>query len=537
MAEVSAPRDTSGRAPRWLVAARAVTAVCAGLLIYASYPPRTWWWLAPVGLAVFWVLLHGRRARAGFGYGLLTGLGFLLPLLFWTGTYVGAHAAIALATLEALFVGGVGAAIAVTSRLPGAPVIGACLWVAGEAARARMPFDGFPWGRLAFGQPDGPLLPLVSLGGVAVLSLAVALCGFGLGALIRALFNGRYPIGAGARRPTAMIIAAAALVTPPLVASLVPDPAPARRQVVAAVIQGNVPRLGLDFNAQRRAVLDNHVARTVWLAEEVNAGRRARPDLVIWPENSSDIDPYRNTDAANAIAGAAAAIQAPIAVGAVLSPQPLSDSGPVRRTRNTVIVWQPGQGPGQTYTKRHLQPFGEYIPWRGFVRLFSSDVERVTWEFQAGDEVGVLRMGPALVGVATCYEVAFDYVLNDAVTAGAQVLAVPTNNATFGLTEMTHQQLAMSRVRAVEHDRAVLVAATSGVSAVIDPDGSVRARTGMFTPDALVETVPIRTTATLATRLGALPEWLIAGAGMVILSLLTATRLAQRARGAAREDH
>jgi apolipoprotein N-acyltransferase len=329
------------------------------------------------------------------------------------------------------------------------------------------------------------------------------------------------------------VLPALAVLLPFLALIAVPTPGPSERDVVVAVVQGNVPRLGLDFNAQRRAVLDNHVRRTEQLAADVASGREPRPDLVIWPENSSDIDPYRNPDAATLISRAATAINAPIAVGAVLSPAPLTDGGPVLRTRNTVIVWTPTTGPDQTYTKRHLQPFGEYIPWRGLVRLFSSEVDRVSWEFQPGDRPGVLRMGPATVGVATCYEVAFDYVFADVVDQGAQLLAVPTNNA----TEMTYQQLAMSRVRAVEHDRAVLVAATSGVSAVIDPDGRVRRDTRMFTSDALVATAPLRQTATLATQLGAVPEWIITGAGLLALVAALREPLARRVRGATRHDH
>jgi apolipoprotein N-acyltransferase len=270
----------------------------------------------------------------------------------------------------------------------------------------------------------------------------------------------------------------------------------------AAVIQGNVPRLGLDFNAQRRAVLDNHVARTEELAADVAAGRVTRPDFVIWPENSSDIDPFRNPDAAAVIDRAVRAIGVPVLVGAVESP---SVGGP----RNTVIRWEPGQGPTGSYVKRRLQPFGETMPLRSVMRLFSEDVDRVAQDFVPGREPGVLRMGPALVGVATCYEAAFDSVVRDSVRAGASVLAVPSNNATFGLTDMTYQQLAMSRVRAVEHGRAVLVAATSGVSAVIRPDGTVTDRTRQFTPDALVAEIPLRTTLTLATRLGTIPEMIM----------------------------
>ncbi|MGH3831572.1 MAG: apolipoprotein N-acyltransferase, partial [Pseudonocardiaceae bacterium] len=278
-------------------------------------------------------------------------------------------------------------------------------------------------------------------------------------------------------------------------------------QVVVAVVQGNVPRAGLDFNAQRRAVLDNHVARTLRLAADVAAGRYPGPDLVIWPENSSDIDPLRNPDAREVINQAARAIGVPILVGAVLR----TNDG---HETNTMIVWDPRTGPGQRHDKRRLQPFGEYMPYRDFFRLLSPYVDRAG-NFVPGHGDGAVNIGPVRLGIATCYEVVFDDLVRQSVRSGAQLLAVPTNNATFGFTQMTYQQQAISRVRAVEHGRTVLVAATSGVSAVIAPDGTVEQRTALFTPAALVARVSLRSGSTLATRLGPAPEWLLAALGVL----------------------
>ena len=130
------------------------------------------------------------------------------------------------------------------------------------------------------------------------------------------------------------------------------------------------------------------------------------------------------------------------------------------------------------------------------------------------------------VGVATCYEVAFDRAPAEAVAAGAQILAVPTNNATFGDTEMTYQQLAMSRVRAVEHSRTVVVAATSGVSAIVAPDGTVTSRTALFDADHLVATVGVRSTLTPATTWGARVEALlvIVGAAAAVVGAVRTVR-------------
>lgn len=503
-------------------------AALSGYLLYLSFPPRPLWWLAVPAIALLGWSLHGRRARAAFGLGYLAGLGFLLPLLIWTGEEVGPVPWIALAAVEALFIAAAAAGIALVSRLPAWPVWAAGVWILGEAARARVPFGGFPWGKLAFGQADGVFLPLAALGGTPLLGFAVVLCGFGLFETARRVVayrrSGALPRGPMAAALLSLLVpVTAALAALPLVDDSAED-----GTATVAAIQGNVPRLGLDFNAQRRAVLDNHVRRTEELAADVKAGKVAQPDFVLWPENSSDLDPYRNADARVEIDRAVRAIGVPTVVGAVLTP----DTG---KLRNTLIEWDPERGPVNTYDKRHVQPFGEYIPMRSVVRIFSSDVDRVRRDFGPGDEVGVFDLAGTKVGLVTCYEAAFDDMARDTVTEGAQLISVPSNNATFGRSEMTYQQLAMSRVRAVEHGRSVVVPVTSGVSAVIMPDGKVVQKTRMFTPDALVAEVPLRSSLTPATRLGLWPEaiLLLLAAGGLGRVALQAVRVRRSARAAA----
>lgn len=515
---------TRGRAAA-TIAVRMTAAVLAGLLLFASFPPRPLWFLAPVGIALLTAVLTARpmRRRAGFGYGYLAGLGFLVPLLPWVGVYVGPMPWLALAAAEAVFVGLFGALAVHLRSLPAAPLWIATAWTATEFLRATVPFGGFPWGRLAFGQPDGVLVSLAAIGGAPLVSFAVALTGTGLAALVLALGRRR-----GARPdPRSALRAAAWAALAPLVALAVwpllrTDPAD-ENVVTVAAIQGSVPRLGLDFNSQRKAVLDNHVSRTLELAADVRAGTVPQPDVVIWPENASDIDPLRNADAARDITAAAVAVGAPILVGTVL----LNGDG---TTSNSVIVWDPRSGPGEQHDKRIIQPFGEYLPYRSFFRLFSEYADRAG-NFVPGDGDGAVTAAGITIGVATCYEVAFDRAFRDSIDAGAQLLAVPTNNATFGDTEMTYQQLAMSRVRAVEHGRTVVVAATSGVSAIVDPDGSVQQRTPLFVPAALVAQVPLRTDVTLASRLGPIPE-LVLCVGAVVAAGLALVRGRRRNAGA-----
>jgi apolipoprotein N-acyltransferase len=485
--------------------APAATAALSGVLLYVSFPPRTLWWLALPAFAVFGWLLRGRTWKAGLGLGYLFGLGFLLPLLVWTGVEVGPGPWIALVVIEAVYVALVGAGIAAVSKLPGWPLWAAALWIAGEAARGGAPwapFGGFPWGKIAFGQADGVFLPLAALGGTPVLGFAVVLCGFGLYEIVRLAVETRRT---GAVRRGAAAVALVSFLLPVLGAfaarPLVSDKAENGTATVA-VIQGNVPRAGLDFNSQRRAVLDYHARETERLAAQIKAGKVAQPDFVLWPENSSDIDPFRNPDAYAVIDKAAKAIGAPISVGGVVEKN--------GKLYNEQILWDPQKGPGATYDKRQVQPFGEYLPLRSLIGAINDNwTSMVRQDFSRGTEPGVFTMAGTQVGLATCYEAAFDWAVRDTVTHGAQMISVPSNNATFDRSEMTYQQLAMSRIRAVEHSRTVTVPVTSGVSAVIMPDGKITQRTGMFVADSLVQKVPLRSSETPATRVGIAPEMLL----------------------------
>ncbi|MEU8932346.1 apolipoprotein N-acyltransferase [Streptomyces sp. NPDC048409] len=477
----------------------AAAAALSGVLLYVSFPPRTLWWLALPAFAGFGWVLRGRTWKAALGLGYLFGLGFLLPLLVWTGVEVGPGPWLALVAIEAIFVALVGVGVAAVSRLPAWPVWAAAVWIAGEAVRARLPFSGFPWGKIAFGQAEGVFLPLAAVGGTPVLGFAVVLCGFGLYEVGRLAVEGRRTREIRRAAAAAALLSVAVPVAGAFAArTLVSDKAEAG-SVTVAVVQGNVPRAGLDFASQRQAVLDYHVKETLKLAADVKAGKVARPDFVLWPENSSDVDPFADTGAADVINEAATAMGVPISVGGVVERD--------GKLLNEQILWDPVKGPTATYDKRQIQPFGEYLPLRGLVGAVNKDwTSMVRQDFSRGTKPGVFDIDGTKVGLATCYEAAFDWDVRDTVTHGAEMISVPSNNATFDRSEMTYQQLAMSRIRAVEHSRTVTVPVTSGVSAVIMPDGRITQRTGMFVPAYLVQKVPLRTSETPATRLGILPE-------------------------------
>lgn len=493
------------RASRWPW--RTLLALTGGLLLVLAFPGFDRPALAVLGPAALALAVHRQCARAGLWLGLVFGVAFFVPLLSWTGTYVGPLPWLALAVWEALHLALLGGATALTSRLPGWPVWTAALWVADEAVRGRFVLGGFPWGRLGSSQTSGPFLSFAAYGGVPLVSFAVALAGSLLAAAVLAGVHRR------GIRWTALALAAAVAVPALGALAWLPLPGPSLTAggpvSTVGVVQGNVPRAGLDFNAQRRAVLDNHVQRTLELADAVATGKQPEPDLVLWPENSSDIDPYLNADAARQIDRAARAIDAPILVGAVVD-------GPGRYISNTAIVWDPRDGPGDTYIKRHPVPLGEYVPARPFFRFFSKDVDRVTDQV-AGSKVGVLDIGGARIGDLICFEVVYDGLVNDVVEGGAGMIVVQTNNATFGYTAESEQQLAMSRLRAVEFGRTVAVTATSGISAIIAPDGSVVRSSSLFTPAVFVDRIAQRSSTTVAQRLGAAPEWALTALGVAAL--------------------
>jgi apolipoprotein N-acyltransferase len=528
---------------------RLVCALVGGVLLCASFPPLNWWWAAVVAAALLaWVLTHPATTPAGgLGYGFLFGLAFYLPLLPWVSLLVGAVPWLALATMSALFPGIFGLFAVVVRRLPGWPLWFALLWVAQEWLKSIFPFGGFPWGLVAFGQAQGPFLPLVQVGGVALLSMAIMLVGFSATAIeleIIKWWHTGHPSRAAADGPAAEAPGKADPAPPAVVlpgiciclvlfASVVIWPqvrhagtgSGGEPSVTVAAVQGNVPRLGFEFNAQRRAVLDNHVRETIRLAEDVRAGLAPQPQFVIWPEDSSDIDPLVNTDAALEISQAAAAIGAPILVGSVLEVPGRPPEDP--RYTNTMIVWNPATGPADRHDKEIVQPFGEYLPMPWLFKHLSGYADRAG-NFVPGTGSDVVHIAGVPVGVATCWEVIFDRVPRKAVLGGAQLLTVPSNNATFNET-MSAQQLAFAKVRAVEHDRYVVVAGTTGISAVIAPDGSELERTDFFQPAYLDMQVRLKTKLTPATRWGPLLQWvLVAAAGAVILAGIRHNRWSPR---------
>jgi len=503
--------------------------VLAGLLLCSSYPGFNWWWAAVVAFAVLaWVLTRpATTLSGGFGYGFLVGLAFYLPLIRWISILVGVTPLVALVLLCAVFPAIFGLSAVVVRQLPGWPIWFAVLWAAQEWLKSTVPFGGFPWGVVAAGQTAGPFLPLARLGGESLLSLAIALTGCSATAIAleavswwrtsRQRHSGEDAETADAPPEVVLpafciclVFFATAAVWPQVRHS---GTGSGNEPVVTvAVVQGNVPRLGLEFNAQRLAVLANDVRETRRLADDVHAGRVLQPDFVVWPEDASEVDPLRDPEAAQQIEVAVEAIGAPILVGTVLDATSRPDAP---AETNTVIVWNPKTGPGDHHDKRIVQPFGEYLPWRGFFRHLSGLADWAGY-IVPGKGTGVVQAAGTPVGIATCWEVIFDRALRDSVRNGAEVLAVPANNANFNQT-MSEQQLAFSKLRAVELDRYAVVASNVGISALVTPDGRELQRTKFFTPAYLDNQVRLKTTLTPAAKWGPIVQGSLVAVAVALL--------------------
>jgi apolipoprotein N-acyltransferase len=324
-------------------------------------------------------------------------------------------------------------------------------------------------------------------------------------------------------RAAAAVVASLALAG---VAAVVPWQAtrPTDPRVTVAAVQGNVPGEGLEAFAERRAVLDNHVEATQRLAARVAAGQARRPDLVVWPENSSDIDPYTDSSARTAIGAAATAVHAPLLMGAVVGDR--DNLG----WHNRAIVWSPTTAqPGAYYDKTHPVPFGEYIPLRSLLASRVAALQQIPSDMLRGTHAGILRVGPARAGVLMCFEVAYDGLLRSLVDGGADVIVVPTNNATYTGTGQIEQQFAMSRLRAIETGRYVVVASTNGISGIVAPDGRVVERAPQRRQVVLERSVALIDRRTPAGVLGAWPE--IVGSAAGALALLAAVAMGHRRRG------
>jgi apolipoprotein N-acyltransferase len=247
------------------------------------------------------------------------------------------------------------------------------------------------------------------------------------------------------------------------------------KTVRIGLVQGGVSQLGLDFNATPREVFERHFKQTERLLH------RKDLDLIVWPENASDLDPTSDKEISKRIDSILEEAQVPLLIGAVTQ----SPQGP----ENVSILYEYGRGEVSRYQKRDLVPFGEYIPLRSFVKNLSSLVDGIK-DFVPGREATVQKLASMRFVPMICYEVLDDEIAHSAIAA-SNIGVVQTNNATFGRSPQSAQQFEMTRVRAYESRIPIIVAATTGRTALIDGDGKVVKSLEDFVSDVLVvETAP-----------------------------------------------
>ena len=509
------------RRPRPLDLPAALSATIAGaLLLRAAFPDHGLWPLAPVGVALLLLGLRGRRPLGGFGVGFVGGLVFYVVHVQWTSEFLGAVPWLALSTLMALWWGAGGAAMTLAWRRldpgPGlVPLALAGLWTLREGLSSTVPYGGFAWGRVAQSQADSPFVELVSWVGAAGLSFALVW----LAALAVELAHHR---GARMRRVAPVVAAAAAL-------ALVPQwQVPATGTATVLAVQGDTPGASYFIPSEPGEILLAHAAASA-LPKVVAEGTdpAAAIDLVLWPEGSVDASPAWSAAAARVLDEVATAAGAPVLANTVALEGEWGEPG--TRYYNAQFVWRPGSGWGEQYDKAHPIPFGEYVPDRAFYEALAPDlIGLIQREYTPGSRPNSIEVDGTSYGVFICYDIVDDALVRRAVHDGAEVLVAPTNNADFGFTDESGQQLATARLRAVETSRALVQASTVGWSAVYGPDGRELAALDWYEPGAMLATVPTAEGLTPAMAAGRAIEVLLAGLGPALLLVGRRRRRADR---------
>ena len=461
---------------------RFLASIAAGAIVAWSFYPNHWW-AAIIGIAILLLTLDSKSRRTRVKLSLVFALTFFAFHVRWVSV-LGNDAWIGLVilcTLPWLLLG----IVPVDSKSKWFYLQPAAAVIVIEAIRANWPWGGFPWGLVAYSQVDGPLVGLSTLGGQALVSGVVVVC-----AAIAVKF-------VKFRSISALILLLFILICSASVNSFTSS-----YSVQLAAIQGNVPRVGNELSTQRAAVLNNHLRTTEQLLTDIESGMSPAPDLIVWPESGTDIDPLVPGVAADAINKLATRSTAPILIGATTW---YSTGSKGEGPTNSGIMWS-DKGPSQIYSKNHLVPFGEYVPLRDVLAKWITRFDQVPNDFVPGDGPGVFDVSGMQIGDVICFEVAYANHIYDTINAGAQVITVQTNNATYGNTTQPEQQFAITRFRAIETQRAFLVASTSGISGLIQNDGSVSGRTNQFEAVVVTDKAALISEKTFSTKY---PFWVL----------------------------
>lgn len=456
-----------------------VRGVAAGLLLAASMPPWGFWPAAFAGIALLDRLLAGAPWRSRLWRGTVVGWALFFPTILWISQLTLPGYVIA-----ALFYGAL-LGVACIAVPPGAGralgLVGA--WVLCESLRSAWPFGGVPLSLLAVGQVAGPLAPIARVGGV----LAIAGATVAVGVAVSAAFGRHY------LKATLLSVAVLALVG---VAAVAPKGHPTGRAIDIALVQGGGPQGTRAINTDARKVFERHLDASAQVPRDV--------DLVLWPENVVDVDTtVQDTREGRELQALARDLGAPLAVGTT---ETLSDT----EFRNAQQVLDANGAWGDRYVKVQRVPFGEWVPFRHWIEKVAPDT-LAQRDATVSHQSGLLRTDAAPLATAISWEVFFGHRVRAAVRAGGEIVYNPTNGSTYTGTFVQTQQIASSRLRAIESGRWLVQVAPTGFSAFIAPDGEVYQRTG--TREQAVEVrrgVTLRAGQTWYIRYGDLPPRLAA---------------------------
>ncbi len=500
--------------------ASAALASGGGLLVALSLPPWGWWPLAFLGVALFEVALGPRaapRRRALLGAvfaatWLSMGMGWM-----WFLTVPGYLVAVA------AFAGGHALAAAVAPAGPWRVIARPAAHTLVEAVRLVVPFGGVPLATLAIGQAGGPLLGVARVGGVLLLTWLVFQVGVAGGALVTTVLgtgdrhgaHGRRDLTAPGRatRHAWAALAVGALVV--LASAVAPSGADTGRALRVTVVQGGGPQGTHAIDTDPRLVLDRHLAATATIAP-------GTADLVLWPENVINVRTFAGSDVHDAIAREAARIGAPVAVG-ITESVAATPERPLGAFLNAQVVVDPDGRIVSRYEKVRRVPFGEYMPLRGLLTALGAPVEQVPRDAVAGDGPAVLDLVDAGAGgeavrsaTVISWEVFFGDRARSGVRGGGQLVLNPTNGSSYTGTILQSQQVASSRLRAVETGRWVVQAAPTGFSAFVTDDARVLQRTAVSERAVISEEVPLRSGHTWYVRTGDAPVQLALLAALAV---------------------
>jgi apolipoprotein N-acyltransferase len=499
--------------------ARLGAAIVTGLLLGAARPPLDLGPLACVAFVPLFLAWRGRGPRGAAGYAFVAGVAYHAWLMSWSW-YFGSVAIIPLVGALAAYWAAAGAVIGWLDRRNAAsPFVIAAVWVLAEAVVARAPLGGFSWGEVGYAFHDiGFGRALASAGGIALVGfLAMACNGF----VAEAVVAVRRRRDVSRRHWILLAAGCATVVVAPLVATVArytPQPTGPLR---VAILQGNDKNRDLTATEERDRWLPNSHFD---LARDV----RDPVDLIVFPESSMDADPRTDPYLGERLAAVARQHDTWVLANAVAD-APASDGEPAgTRALNLDVLYRPDGSVEGTYTKRHLVPFGEYIPFRNWLQGRINAIEQVPRDFEPGERIGLFDVAGHRIATIICFESAFGYQVRPLVRDGAQVIVISTNNRSYRRSANSAQHLAIGQMRAAETGRPLVQAAISGISAVVDADGNVTTRTDLFERRVLETTVTATTGETPYVRYG---EWAI-GLSVIILVvvLVIAVRRNRRAR-------